>query len=159
VQAAIACVGLPLGLVAFLLDAPSLWAPHAAYAVFTVLTLATAAVAEEIVFRGILQNALGRIAGGGVAIATVLSVAPYVGIGWSLIPAAVAAAIFAVSVARTRTLLGVSAGHVALAVGASVVWPAIFGAGASVIELAVAFEACAAVALVPLVAILLRQPR
>jgi membrane protease YdiL (CAAX protease family) len=126
-QAAIAAGGLPLGLVAYFLDGESAQAVTAFGVVIVGSAAVATAAAEEIVFRGALQQALGQVLGtAGVAIAAALSIAAYFGTGWLLFPMALAAALFSIAVHRTEVLWGALIGHIALSFGAAVVWPAIF---------------------------------
>jgi membrane protease YdiL (CAAX protease family) len=129
-QLVVASTGIPLGLIAYLQGAPSL--PTSADRGLPVV-LAAAALApavEELAFRGVLQQALQRLAGRlGVLVATGLFAATYLGAGSAslILTVTLAGAIFAAAVTLTHSLLGAIAGHVAFAMGASVVWPAAFG--------------------------------
>jgi membrane protease YdiL (CAAX protease family) len=87
-------------------------------------------VVEEIVFRGLLQGALQRIAGRlGAVAATALFACAYLGGGPAgvVVAIAVAGAVFAYGFARSGNLYGAIAGHYALALGAFVVWPLLLG--------------------------------
>jgi membrane protease YdiL (CAAX protease family) len=140
-QAAIATAGLPLGLAVYFLRPESVPAATATGYIMALTAAAATAVVEELLFRGVLQQALMRALGyGGVAIAAVLFTATYSGSGWPLLPVAVAAALFSIGVHRSGVLWGALIGHVVLSVGAVVVWPAVFGDDPSTVaaDLAVA---------------------
>jgi membrane protease YdiL (CAAX protease family) len=129
-QLAVAFTGIPLGLIAYLQGAQSL--PTSADRGLLVVVAAAALVpaVEELVFRGVLQQALQAVAGRlGVLVATGLFAGTYLGSGSAslILTVTLAGAIFAASVALTGSLVGAIAGHVALTMGASVVWPAAFG--------------------------------
>jgi membrane protease YdiL (CAAX protease family) len=142
--------GLGLGVVLYGLGAPALVGPDAPVGdvALAVLAVAIAVTVEEVLFRGILQSTLERLLGrAGVLVASALFAALYLSAG-SLelfLAMALAGLIFAASVVRARVLGAAVAGHILLAGGAAVVWPALFGApqallpgGATVPVLAVA---------------------
>lgn len=124
--------GAVLGLIAYLLGAPAL-APGGASAdriAVAVAAATTAAVVEELVFRGLVQVTLQRVAGRiGLVAATALFACTYLGAGSAslVLVFALAGVVFAHVVARTGVLGGAIAGHCALSVGAVVVWPAVLG--------------------------------
>jgi membrane protease YdiL (CAAX protease family) len=127
VQLAPALAAVPLGFLAFSLHAPLLWTHSSARLALAVAALVAAALVEELVYRGILQQALGRMFGrAGVLLATVVSVVPYVGVGWSLLPASLAALGFALAVGRTRALLPAYLGRITFTVVACIACPAVF---------------------------------
>lgn len=124
--------GLLLGGVAYLAGAPALW-PQGAASRDVGLALAAvtcAAIAEEIVFRGIVQVTFARALGAlGVIVATAVFAATYLDAGTTALVLiyALAGFVFARSVSRTATLGGAIIGHVLLALGAGAAWPMIFG--------------------------------
>ena len=129
-QLVVASTGVALGLVAYLQGAPSLPTAPPTSLALGIAAAAVAAAVEEVVFRGVLQQALQRVIGPvGIVVATVLFAATYLGMGSAplILTLALAGAIFAAGVALTGSLVGAIAGHAALTVGASVVWPSAFG--------------------------------
>jgi membrane protease YdiL (CAAX protease family) len=95
------------------------------------VTVSIAATVEEVLFRGILQSLLERLLGpGGVLVAAALFASLYLSAGSAALVLVMAfgSLVFASSVVATRTLGAAVAGHVLLAGGAAVVWPALFGA-------------------------------
>jgi membrane protease YdiL (CAAX protease family) len=130
-------VGGLLGLLAYLLGAPSLL-PARAGADRTAVAVAAAiigAVAEELVFRGLVQTTLQGVAGRiGLVAATALFACTYVGAGSAelVLTFVLAGLVFALALARTGVLTGAIAGHLALSIGAFVVWPAVLGRAPSV---------------------------
>jgi membrane protease YdiL (CAAX protease family) len=125
--------GLLLGLVLYGLGAPALVGPDAPVGDVAValIVVAIAATVEEVLFRGILQSTLERLLGrAGVLLTSALFASLYLSAG-SLalfLGMALAGLVFAASVVRARVVGAAVAGHVALAGGAAVVWPALFGA-------------------------------
>jgi membrane protease YdiL (CAAX protease family) len=131
-EAAVAGVGAVLGLVVYLLGAPSLLPAGAGAGDVALAAVAAtaAAVVEELVFRGLVQTTLQRVAGRiGLVAAIALFACTYLSAGSaSLVLAfALAGVVFAYVVARTGVLGGAIAGHWALSIGAFLVWPAVFG--------------------------------
>jgi membrane protease YdiL (CAAX protease family) len=131
-QAEVVVIGAVLGLVVHLLGAPSLLPAGAGAGRVALAAIAatTAAVVEELVFRGLVQVTLQRVAGRiGLVAATALFAFTYLSAGSaSLVFAfALAGVVFAHVVARTGLLGGAIAGHWALSIGAFVVWPAVLG--------------------------------
>ncbi len=132
-QLPIAVSGVPLGYLAFVLARPE--APftqvtpgHALLgaAILVVFTGFT----EEIVFRGLLQDALTALFGGGGLLASsALFAAAYLGAGPAgyVVFAACLGLAFAWLVRRTGSLLGVSIAHGLLNVGLILVWPSTLG--------------------------------
>lgn len=130
-MAALGC-GLALGLLAYLLGAPALWSAGAASSrILLAITVAILAAAVlEIVFRGVVQVSLQRVAGrAGVVGASVLFSATYLDAGSAafVMTAALAGVIFAYVVDRTATLGGVVVGQALFAVGSGGLWPALLG--------------------------------
>jgi membrane protease YdiL (CAAX protease family) len=132
VQMPIALSGLPLGFVGFLLAPPEPvegdWLPIA-FAVLSVVVFG--ALMEEIVFRGLVQDALVDALGSssGIAAGSFLFAMAYAGVRpltYALFIAAVGLA-FALCVAKTDSLLGVVISHALLNVGLFVVWPSFLG--------------------------------
>jgi membrane protease YdiL (CAAX protease family) len=126
-----ACLGL--GVVLYGIGAPALVGPGATVGgiALAFLAVAIAATVEEVLFRGILQSTLQRLLGrAGVLVASALFASLYLSAGsLSLFLAmALAGLLFAASVVRERVLGTAVAGHILLAGGAAVVWPALFGA-------------------------------
>jgi membrane protease YdiL (CAAX protease family) len=132
IQVCAAGSGLILGFLAYVSGAPRLWAPGAGADRIAVALVAVgaASVAEELLFRGVLQGTLHRSAGrlgllGGVALftATYLSLAPAV----LVMLVALAGLVFSYAVARTGALTGAVAGHALLLGSAGGVWPVLLG--------------------------------
>lgn len=124
--------GLTLGFVVYLVGAPPLLPPDAPSGRFVLALIAAtaAAFAEELVFRGLVQITLQRVAGrAGVLAASTLFAFTYLGAGSASLVLAVALAgvVFAHAVARTGALAGAIAGHWALSIGGVLVWPALLG--------------------------------
>jgi membrane protease YdiL (CAAX protease family) len=130
--AATSLAGLVLGFAAYRLDAPSLASRGDSLGRICLLAAAAAgaALAEELVFRGLVQGTFQRLAGGAGALAvTGLFACTYLSVGPAslVVLVALAGLVFALSVARTGAIGGAAAGHVLFAWGAAVVWPVIFG--------------------------------
>jgi len=128
VQALVALVGIPLGLLGYaiarpdpLLDSsewPKLIAAAAVLLIFSGLT-------EELVFRGLVQatlrNALGWVA---VPLASVLFASVYFGASAGLIVFfAGTGVVFGAFYDRTRCLLGIIGAHALLSIGLILIWP------------------------------------
>jgi hypothetical protein len=131
-EAEAAAAGAALGLIVYLLGAPSLLPAGAGAGRVALAAIAatTVAVVEELVFRGLVQITLQRVAGRiGLVAAIVLFACTYLSAGSaSLVLAfALAGVVFAHVVARKGMLGGAIAGHWALSIGAFVVWPAALG--------------------------------
>lgn len=151
-QLAVAGAGAILGLAAYFAGAPSLWKSAALPAV--VAAAVVAAAVEELVFRGVVQPALQRHLGrAGILLATALFAATVIGAGpvALVLVLVLAGAVFAAGAAATGAPTGAIAGHVALTLGASVVWPAVLGPspahalqGGAIVALVVLIAAVAA---------------
>jgi hypothetical protein len=133
---AVAAAGLLLGLLAYALGAAPLWPPGAAFGrvVLSLVAAASAATVAEIVFRGVVQIPLQRVAGRmGVLAASALFASSYLDIRPAalVLVMAVAGLLFAYVVARTGTVGGPLAGHALLVLGAGGFWPAVLGRGHS----------------------------
>jgi O-antigen/teichoic acid export membrane protein/membrane protease YdiL (CAAX protease family) len=124
--------GAVLGFAAWFSGAPAL--AHDGDAPRALVVAAAAAcmlaVAEELVFRGVVQTALQRAAGRvGVLAASV--VFPLLYLGFESVPLvltmAIAGLLFADVVMRTGSMGAAITGHVLLGAGASVVWPLVLG--------------------------------
>lgn len=132
-QGLVALTGIPLSLLAFLIVRPDPlvdgwnWGPLlAGSAILFVFT----GVTEELIFRGLLQNALVGILGRAALVwGSLLFVAAYLGAlpaGYVVFVAAFGLA-FAWLVDRTRSLLGVAIAHGLLNIGMLLVWPLALG--------------------------------
>jgi membrane protease YdiL (CAAX protease family) len=133
-QACAAAAGLALGLAAYAVGAPSLWASGAKATAIVVVIVAVgaASVTEELLFRGVVQSTLQRSAGrSGLLAASALFAAMYLNLGAAILVMVVALAglIFSYVVARTGNLTGALAGHVLFALGAGALWPVLLGRG------------------------------
>jgi membrane protease YdiL (CAAX protease family) len=125
--------GLLLGLVLYGMGAPALVGPGAPVGdvALALLVVAIAATVEEVLFRGILQSTLERLLGrAGVLVTSALFASLYLSAGSIalFLGMALAGLVFAASVVRAGVLGAAIAGHILLAGGAAVVWPAVFGA-------------------------------
>lgn len=124
--------GAVLGFVGYLLGAPVLVksAAEPREILLALLAASAAAAIEEVVFRGLLQRPLQRVAGRvGILAAIELSVVTYVGFGSVpiLLLVAFAGLRFAQTVARADVLGDVIVGHVLLTASAAVGWPLLLG--------------------------------
>jgi membrane protease YdiL (CAAX protease family) len=124
--------GLVLGLGAYLLGAPALASSDdpVGRILLAVAVAASAALVEEIVFRGLVQSTLQRLAGRvGALAAAGLFAFSYISFGSAslVLLMALAGLLFSHSVARSGVLGAALAGHVLLATGAAVVWPVLLG--------------------------------
>jgi len=130
--------GLGLGVLLYGMGAPALVGPASTIGdvALALLAVAIAATVEEVLFRGILQSTLERLLGrAGVLVASALFASLYLSTG-SLalfLTMALAGLVFAASVVRARALVAAVGGHILLAGGAAVVWPALFGAAHAVL--------------------------
>jgi membrane protease YdiL (CAAX protease family) len=128
----VAAAGLALGLVAYLVGAPALWragAPRNTVLVALVAACAAAAV-EEVLFRGLVQVTLQRVAGrAGVLAASALFAAMYLSVRPAalVLTIALAGLLFAITVAWSGRLQGALLGHVFFVVGAGGLWPSVIG--------------------------------
>jgi hypothetical protein len=135
VQLAVAAVGIPLGLLAWLALRPrpviSGVDAHQV-AVASVVGVLFVAVVEEVVFRGVLQGVALRALGSSVGAVAVSALAyasmsiPSGSPGFILVMLG-AAAFFGWIVEVTGSLWGVIGAHALLTVGMLVVWPAVLG--------------------------------
>lgn len=117
-QVAVALTGIPLGAAEFLLLRPDPWiADHTlASLAFAIVAIALATgLAEELIFRGILQNVGNRVLGAtsGILYVTVVFAALHLGSGnvADVAFAFLVGLFFAWFVLRTGSLLGVVAAH------------------------------------------------
>jgi membrane protease YdiL (CAAX protease family) len=130
-QGLIALSGVPLGFAAFLVARPP--ALHAGWRqiLFGTLSLSiSAALTEEFIFRGLLQETLSRLFGGfallpatGAFAITYLAVRPVD----YLVLIIIVGLLFAWAVERTGSLVGVVLAHGLLNVGLVLVWPWVVG--------------------------------
>ena len=136
-QLKIAVVGLPLGLLGYVIAKPAPLTNHASIAVLVgqILVLAVfVAFAEELLFRGMLQATLHRVAGlSGVAWSTLLFTAAYLGTrDLAFIPfVALIGLLFGACARRTGSIAGATMAHALLLAGLLVVWPHVLGTEAS----------------------------
>jgi Type II CAAX prenyl endopeptidase Rce1-like len=124
--------GLAMGYVAYKVGAPSSLHPgEAGRTVAVSVTGAVAlAIAEELVYRGAVQCTAQRVAPRfGLVAATALFALSYLGFrNASLVLAmALSGVVFAYTVAHREVLGAALLGHVALALGTALIWPAAFG--------------------------------
>jgi membrane protease YdiL (CAAX protease family) len=131
-QASVATAGLLLGLAAYIVGAPSLWARGANGGLIAVAVVAVgvASLVEELLFRGVVQTTLQRSAGRvGLLGASALYAATYLGLSPAalLMVVALAGLVFSYTVARTGNLTGAIAGHALFALGAGGFWPVLLG--------------------------------
>jgi membrane protease YdiL (CAAX protease family) len=122
--------GLALGFVAYLAGAPALSSTATGGRLLAICAAGATGIAEEVVFRGIVQMTLVRVVGrAGALAAAALFAATYLSAGSValVLTITVAGLVFAASVARCGTLSGAIVGHVLLAVGAGVIWPVLLG--------------------------------
>ncbi|MDQ6606086.1 MAG: CPBP family intramembrane metalloprotease [Actinomycetota bacterium] len=152
--------GFLLGLAAYLVGAPRLWAAGApaGRVLLALVSAVAAACTEELLFRGLLLVSLRRVAArAGLAASSAMFAATYLDTGSAalVIVIALAGVVFGSAVVRGGSLTGALGGHAALALGAGGLWPALFGAShtglghspAATVALAVALAAIAALAL------------
>jgi len=130
-QTLIALSGIPLGLFAYAIARPEpLDASVSDIVLGSVGLVAFSAAAEELLFRGVLQNALYAAFGPvGILGSTGLFAAVYLGVrplGYAAFAAAVGV-LFTWFAHRTRSLLGVVVAHALLTVSAIVIWPLVIG--------------------------------
>ncbi len=128
-QLLIAAAGVPLGIAAFAVERPI--DPFARTGSWAHLIIASAvlvvfsAFAEEVLFRGVLQEGLTQVFGpAGVAIGAVLFGSTYLAVGGAYAAfATVVGLAFGWLVRRTDSLVGVALSHGLMNVGLLVVWP------------------------------------
>jgi hypothetical protein len=133
-QAAIAALGLPLGLAAWYLGRPPTFinegATPAEIILVGLLLLLFVAVTEEFIFRGVLQAGLSLAhAESSILLGALLYGTMYLG---SLSPRyavvmALTGFVYGLAVHRTGSIAGVSASHAILVLGTFLVWPALLG--------------------------------
>jgi membrane protease YdiL (CAAX protease family) len=128
-----------LGVLAYLVGAPSLATSGSppSRIVLAVAAVTVTVLVEELVFRGLLQTTLQRVAGRvGLIAATALFASAYLGSGSAalVLTLALAGVVFAYGFAQTGTLRAAVLGHYELAIGAFVVWPVLFGRSDSWLE-------------------------
>ncbi|MDQ3865330.1 MAG: CPBP family intramembrane metalloprotease [Actinomycetota bacterium] len=132
-QLPIAVSGVPLGYLGFVLARPESAFAHVTPAnalLGAAILVVFTGFAEEIVFRGLLQDALTAVFGaGGLLASSALFAAAYLGAGPAgyVVFAACLGLAFAWLVRRTGSLLGVSIAHGLLNVGLILVWPSVIG--------------------------------
>lgn len=130
-QGLVALTGIPLGVVAYVIIRPQpIETGWVAIVVTCVGLVLFSAAVEELLFRGVLQNALyaafGRV---GVLGSTVLFAAVYLGarpVGYAAF-AGVMGLLFTWFSFRTRSLLGVVLSHAIVNLSAVVIWPWLIG--------------------------------
>jgi membrane protease YdiL (CAAX protease family) len=132
-QLPIALAGIPLGAAAYAILRPAPLVPHLAsfrFLLAAVILLVCVALAEELVFRCVLQQAAEAALGGtrGRILVSLLFAAAYIG---SLSAAyvvflGIVGLRFSAVVAQTRSLWGVVVAHGLLDVGLLLVWPLVW---------------------------------
>jgi len=132
-QAGIGMCGVPLGLLAFLIFRPHPLGtdPSVAQIIWgSLIVVVFVGFLEEVIFRGLLQDALIDLYGrSGIAWGSLLFAIAYLGVHpatYVLFAAAVGLA-FGWVVERTDSLLGVILAHSLLAIGLILVWPRVLG--------------------------------
>jgi membrane protease YdiL (CAAX protease family) len=129
----VALAGVPLGLLAFLLAPPAGALADASpgqLLVASAILIVFTALAEEVIFRGLLQDALAAIFGrAGILGSSLLFASVYLKAGPTAYVALIALVglAFAWLVERTGSLLGVVIAHGLLNIGLLIVWPLAFG--------------------------------
>jgi membrane protease YdiL (CAAX protease family) len=114
------------GFCAYLLKAPVMDTHRPKTAALGVAALIVAAVAEELLFRGVVQTSLTRALGTqGLAFAILLSAGLLTSVSWWMIAALAAITSFALVVAATGALGPAITGHLAFTLGAVLVWPSV----------------------------------
>jgi membrane protease YdiL (CAAX protease family) len=132
VEALVIAAGIGFGYLNYLLlhpDLPSGWAmPTALPVAFAVL--AAEAIAEELLFRGLLLPATSRLFGPWVAVAYVTAIFAVLHLGYRSLPLLLVVGamggLFALVVLRTRSLYGVILAHAAASFGLLVGFPWLF---------------------------------
>ena len=131
-QAGIGMCGVPLGLLAFLIFRPHpLGHPSVAQIILgSLIVVVFVGFLEEVIFRGLLQDALTDLYGrSGIAWGSLLFAVAYLGVHpatFVLFAAALGLA-FGWVVERTASLVGVILAHSLLAIGLILVWPRVLG--------------------------------
>jgi CAAX protease family protein len=130
-QGMIAAAGLPLGAAAFLVVRPeSLDLSWSEILLGTLSLTVAAALTEEFIFRGLLQESLSRLFGEfAVLLSTVAFVTMYLAVRpvAYLVIIGLAGLLFAWAVERTGSLVGVVLAHGLMNVGLVLVWPWVAG--------------------------------
>jgi membrane protease YdiL (CAAX protease family) len=124
--------GAVLGFVGYLFGAPVLVesTEEPLGILIALVAASTAAAVEEVVFRGLVQRSLQRVAGqAGILAAVALFVCTYLGFGSLpiLLLVAFAGLRFARTVAQADAVGDVIVGHIVLTTGATVIWPLLLG--------------------------------
>jgi len=128
-QGLVACSGLPLGVVGFLVVHPRALIPTLDgrdLVVGAIILTIFVGFTEELIFRGLLQQAMIDVFGPpGLLWSTVIYASLYVGsLSWSYVVfIGLVSLFFGWCVQRTGSLWGVTAAHSGLAVGMACVWP------------------------------------
>jgi uncharacterized protein len=132
-QAAVAATGVPLGLVAYLVAAPSPVAGTSGVAgviAGALILLVFAGLLEELVFRGLVQTVFeGALGCPGVVWSTLLFAVMQLGARDApliVLMSAVGLG-FGLCVRRTGSIVGVAAAHGLLATGLLIAWPRLLG--------------------------------
>jgi uncharacterized protein len=132
-QLGIGICGVPLGLVAFLIFRPHPLGTHPSTARIvwgSLIVVVFVAFLEEVIFRGLLQDALTDLYGrSGIVWSSLLFAVAYLGVHPpAYVPFAAAVGLaFGWVVERTASLVGVILAHGLLAVGLILVWPRVLG--------------------------------
>ena len=132
-QVGIGICGVPLGLVAYLIFRPHPLGTHPSTArivLGSLIVVVFVAFVEEVIFRGLLQDALTGLYGrSGIVWSSLLFAVAYFGVHPSAyVPFAAAVGLaFGWVVERTASLVGVILAHALLAVGLILVWPRVLG--------------------------------
>jgi membrane protease YdiL (CAAX protease family) len=132
-QLPVALTGVGLGFLAYLAGAPRGWAPGAStfQMVLDGAALVCIAVAEELIFRWLLQASFQRLARRSGLIATIaVTSAVYAGSGPPslVVVMAIAAVVFAFGVDRSGSALGALGGRIGLVLAAGFGGPLLIGA-------------------------------
>ena len=127
-QALVAASGVPLGLAAYLAVEPEpvVADVRSLAAVAAVVVLGFGGALEEIVFRGVVQQALSAVLGRvGIVVAALLYGATYLGIDPKVyaVFALASGLAFGVVVERTKSLVGVTFARALMTIGSLLAWP------------------------------------
>jgi len=133
-QVAIAALGLPAGLAAWLIGRPGSLiedgASPAEIVLVALLLVVFVALTEEFIFRGVVQSGLSvTYARGAVMMGAILYGAMYLGslsLGYALFMTLIGL-LYGLLVDRTGSIVGVCASHAILVLGAFLAWPALLG--------------------------------
>jgi uncharacterized protein len=132
-QVGVGICGVPLGLVAFLIFRPHPLGTHLSTARIvwgSLIVVVFVAFLEEVIFRGLLQDAFTDLYGrSGIAWSSLLFAVASLGVHpTAYVPFAAAVGLaFGWVVERTASLVGVILAHSFLAVGLILVWPRVLG--------------------------------